>query len=173
MKSGRGCGTDRRLSCESFTQTQDGRVGRYATAQASEASRSNRVLEESMNTARTSLVDSFRCAFAGLWHALRTQRNARIHLSIAIMVVLVGVALKLTQCEWAIICLTIGFVFVAEMFNTVLEAVTDLVTEEYHPLAKQAKDVAAGAVLLAAIIAVAVGLLVLGPPLLARLGSRL
>jgi undecaprenol kinase len=89
------------------------------------------------------------------------------------MVVLVGVALKLTQCEWAIICLTIGFVFVAEMFNTVLEAVTDLVTEEYHPLAKQAKDVAAGAVLLAAIIAVAVGLLVLGPPLLARLGSRL
>lgn len=126
-----------------------------------------------MNTARTSLVESFRCAFAGLWHTLRTQRNARIHLSIAIMVVIVGMALNLKESEWAVIGLTIGFVFVAEMFNTVIEAVIDLVTEEYHPLAKQAKDVAAAAVLTAAMTAVAVGLLVLGPPLLTRLGWRL
>jgi undecaprenol kinase len=125
-----------------------------------------------MNTARTSLAESFRFAFAGLWHTLKSQRNARIHLSIAIMVVVVGVTLRLTRGEWAIICLTIGFVFVAEMLNTVIEAVIDVVTEEYHPLAKQAKDVAAGAVLLAAITAVAVGLLTLGPPLLARLGWK-
>lgn len=125
-----------------------------------------------MDTRRTSLVESFRYAFAGLWYTLRTQRNARIHLSIAIAVVVVGVGLNLSQGEWAIIGLTIGFVFVAEMFNTVVEAVIDLVTEEYRPLAKQAKDVAAGAVLTAAMTAVAVGLIILGPPLLARLGWK-
>jgi diacylglycerol kinase len=123
-----------------------------------------------MNAGRTSLVESFRYAFAGLWHTLRGQRNARIHLSIAIMVIIVGIALNLNGSEWAIIGLTIGFVFVAELFNTVIEAIIDLVTEEYHPLAKQAKDVAAAAVLAAAMTAVAVGLLILGPPLLTRLG---
>ena len=125
-----------------------------------------------MDTRRTSLVESFRYALAGLAYTLRTQRNARIHLSIAIAVVVVGVGLNLSQGEWAIIGLTIGFVFVAEMFNTVVEAVIDLVTEEYRPLAKQAKDVAAGAVLTAAMTAVAVGLIILGPPLLARLGWK-
>ncbi len=103
---------------------------------------------------------------------MKTQRNARIHISIAIVVIIVGIALKLKDIEWAIIGLTIGFVFVAELFNTVIEAVTDLVTEEYHPLAKRAKDVAAGAVLTAAMTAVVVGLLILGPPLLARLGWK-
>jgi len=125
-----------------------------------------------MNAGRTSLVESFRYAFAGLWHTLRGQRNARIHLSIAIMVIIVGIALNLNESEWAIISLTIGFVFVAELFNTVIEAVIDLVTEEYHPLAKQAKDGAAAAVLAAAMTAVAVGLLILGPPLLTRLGWK-
>ncbi len=125
-----------------------------------------------MNSARITLVESFRYAFAGLWHTLKTQRNARIHISIAIVVIIVGIALKLKDIEWAIIGLTIGFVFVAELFNTVIEAVTDLVTEEYHPLAKRAKDVAAGAVLTAAMTAVVVGLLILGPPLLARLGWK-
>jgi undecaprenol kinase len=125
-----------------------------------------------MYVRRRSLVESFHCAFAGLWHTFKTQRNARIHLSIAIIVVIVGAILNLKDVEWAIIALTIGFVFVAEMFNTVIEVIIDLVTEEYHPLAKQAKDVAAGAVLLAAMTAVGVGLLILGPPLLALLGWR-
>jgi len=123
-----------------------------------------------VDTRKRTLVDSFRYAFAGLWHALRTQRNIRIHLVVAIVVVILGIALNLPEGAWAIIALTIGFVFVAELFNSVVEAVIDLVTEDYHPLAKQAKDVAAGAVLIAAITAVAVGVLVLGPPLLARLG---
>ena len=123
-----------------------------------------------MDTSRRNLLDSFRCAFAGLWHALRTQRNLRIHVSIAIIVVITGMFLRLRRDEWAIIALTIGFVFTAELFNTVIEAVIDLVTEDYHPLAKKAKDVAAAAVLTAAITAVAVGLLILGPPLLSRLG---
>ncbi len=123
-----------------------------------------------MAASRRNLLDSFRYAFAGLWHALRTQRNIRIHVSIAIGVVVLGMAVGLRRDEWAIIALTMGFVFTAELFNTVIEAIIDLVTEEYHPLAKKAKDVAAGAVLAAAITAVAVGLLILGPPLLARLG---
>ncbi len=123
-----------------------------------------------MDASRRNLLDSFRYAFAGLWHALRTQRNMRIHFSIAVGVVVLGMAVGLHRDEWAIIALTVGFVFTAELFNTVIEAIIDLVTEEYHPLAKMAKDVAAGAVLTAAITAVAVGLLILGPPLLARLG---
>ena len=125
-----------------------------------------------MHVRRGGLVESFRYAFAGIWHTFKTQRNARIHLSIAIAVIVVGIILDLKPGEWAIIGLTIGFVFIAEMLNTVIEAMIDLVTEEYHPLAKQAKDVAAGAVLVAAITAVVIGLLILGPPLLARLGWK-
>jgi undecaprenol kinase len=127
-------------------------------------------LEVTMGIGRRGLVDSFRHAFAGLWHPLRTQRNARIHVAIAILVIIAGVVLDLQPMEWAIIGLTIAFVLVAETFNTVVEVIVDLVTEEYHPLAKQAKDMAAGAVLAAAVAAVAVGVLVLGPPLLTLLG---
>jgi diacylglycerol kinase len=125
-----------------------------------------------MRTQRGTLIESFQHAFAGLGHALRTQRNARIHVSIAVAVVLLGLALRLEPVEFAILTLTIGFVFVSELFNTVVETVIDLVTEEYHPLARQAKDVAAGAVLASSIAAVVVGLLVLGPPLLRLLGWR-
>jgi diacylglycerol kinase len=123
-----------------------------------------------MQPQRSTLIESFQHAFAGLGYALRTQRNARIHVSIAIVVVVLGVALHLEPIDWAILALTIGFVFVSELLNTVVETVIDLVTEEYHPLAKQAKDVAAGAVLASSITAVVVGLLILGPPLLRRLG---
>ncbi len=116
------------------------------------------------------MIESFQHAFEGLGYALRTQRNARIHVSIAVAVVLLGLALRLEPVEFAILTLTIGFVFVSELFNTVVETVIDLVTEEYHPLARQAKDVAAGAVLASSVAAVVVGLLVLGPPLLRLLG---
>ena len=111
------------------------------------------------------LVSCFRCALAGIWHTLRTQRNARIHLGITAGVVLLGVWLGLGWTEWAVLVLTVAVVFVAEMFNTALEATLDLACPAYHPLAKIGKDVAAGAVLLAAILAVVVGLLILGPHL--------
>ena len=104
-----------------------------------------------------------------MWHVLRTQRNARIHLSLALVAIVLGLWLGLSRIEWAIIVLTIGLVLAAESFNTVAEAAVDLATAEYHPLAKIAKDVAAGAVLLMAITAVVVGLLILGPPLWAAL----
>jgi diacylglycerol kinase len=115
------------------------------------------------------LFHSFRYAFAGLWYALRTQRNARIHLLVALAVTAMGLWLRLDAPRWAVLALTIALVIFAEMVNTVLEAIVDLITLEYHPLAQIAKDVSAGAVLVTAIAAVVVGLLILGPPLLARL----
>jgi diacylglycerol kinase len=96
---------------------------------------------------------------------LRTQRNARIHLAVATAVVAMGLWLRVSETEWAILVLTIGVVLTAEALNTVAEAAVDLATMEYHPLAKVAKDVAAGAVLLMAITAAIVGFLILGPPL--------
>ena len=117
-----------------------------------------------------SLLHSFRYAFAGLWYALCTQRNARVHLLAAVAVTAMGLWLRLDAVRWAVLVLTIALVFFAEMANTGVEATVDLVTPEYHPLAKVAKDVSAGAVLVTAMAAVVVGLLILGPPLLARLG---
>ncbi len=114
------------------------------------------------------LVESFRFAFAGLWYALRTQRNTRIHLTIAAGAIALGLWLGLTTTQWAVLALTIGFVLVSEMLNTVAETLVDLISPGYHPLAKTIKDVTAAAVLLGAIIAVIVGLLILGPPLWAQ-----
>ncbi|RLC97893.1 MAG: diacylglycerol kinase family protein [Chloroflexi bacterium] len=115
------------------------------------------------------IIESFRFAFAGLWYALRTQRNTRIHLIIAAGAVALGVWLSLSFTQWAVLTLTIGSVLVSEMLNTVAETLVDMISPDYHPLAKIVKDVTAGAVLLAAIVAVIVGLLVLGPPLWGRM----
>ena len=113
---------------------------------------------------------SFKFAGEGVLHAIRTQRNFRFHLVAAVVIALFGAWLRLLCESWAILALTIGVVLVIEMVNTAAEAMVDLTTPDYHPFAKLVKDVAAGAVLVVAITAVVVGLLVLGPPLLARLG---
>ena len=115
---------------------------------------------------KISRAQSFRYAFAGIWHTLKTQRNAQIHVVIAVFVVVLGLLLNLTFIEWAIIILTTGFVITAEMLNTAAEAAMDFATTEFNPQVKTVKDVAAGAVLVAALTAVVVGLLILGPPLL-------
>jgi len=114
---------------------------------------------------RRGLAASFGCAFAGLWHVIKTQRNMRIHLAVAIAVVAAGLGVGLDWTRWAVLALTMGFVLVAEMFNTVAEAALDAATPYYHPLVRVAKDVAAGAVLVTALVSIGVGLLVLGPPL--------
>jgi diacylglycerol kinase (ATP) len=114
-------------------------------------------------------LESFRYAFAGIWYTLKTQRNAQIHLGITMTIVILGLTLKLTRTEWAILMLTTGFVWATEMLNTVAEAAMDYATTDFNPQVKIVKDVAAGAVLIAAITAVIVGLLILGPPLLERL----
>ncbi len=110
-------------------------------------------------------LESFRYAFAGIWYTLKTQRNAQIHLGITTTIVILGLTLKLTRTEWAILMLTTGFVWATEMLNTVAEAAMDYATTDFNPQVKIVKDVAAGAVLIAAITAVIVGLLILGPPL--------
>ena len=108
---------------------------------------------------------SFYYAGSGLWYVIRTQRNMRIHLAIAAAALALGFILRLSPAELAVIVVTIAVVTVAEMVNTVAEACVDLATQEWHPIAKVAKDVAAGAVLLAAILAVVVGLLIFLPHL--------
>jgi diacylglycerol kinase len=116
--------------------------------------------------ARATFLRSFIYAWNGITYALRTQRNARVHLALALCALILGVALRISALEFALIFLAIMAVLVAELFNTVAEALVDLVTREYHPLARVAKDVAAGAVLLCAMFAVVIALLVFGPHLL-------
>ena len=106
---------------------------------------------------------SFHFAFQGIAYALRTQRNARVHAVAACLVIAAGIYFHISAVEWAILALTIGTVFSAEMINTVAELAVDLLTQHYHPMAKVAKDVGAGAVLVAAIAAVGVGVAVFGP----------
>lgn len=115
------------------------------------------------------LIASFRHAFAGIAYTVRTQRNARIHIGVSLAVIALGLWLGLSVTEWAVIVLTIALVFMAEMFNTALEASMDLACPNYHPLAKVGKDVAAGAVLVGSILAIVVGVLILGPHLWAWL----
>lgn len=105
---------------------------------------------------------SFRFAVEGIRTALREQ-NLKFHLVSAIIVVIVGIATGLTVAEWSIIILTITAVIGAELFNTAIERVVDLASPEIHPLAKQAKDVAAGAVLVFALASVIIGLLIFLP----------
>jgi len=112
---------------------------------------------------------SFRYAFEGCWHVLRTQPNAWIHAAATLAVVALAFWLKLSRTDWAILVITITIVWTAEFSNTAIEALVDLVSPSAHPLAKTAKDVAAGAVLLTAAAAVIVGLIILGPPLWGRI----
>lgn len=114
------------------------------------------------------LVRSFLHAVNGVIFVIRTQRNARIHVGMAVVVMVVGVWLGLERHDWAILAITIGAVLVGETINTAVEALVDLLSPQFHEQAKVAKDVSAGAVLLLSIAAIIVGLLVLGPPLWQR-----
>jgi diacylglycerol kinase len=121
--------------------------------------------QEPAKSAWAKFTASFRYAFSGLWYALRTQRNARVHLIVALLALGMGIVLHISAVEFALVFVAIAGVFVAEMFNTVFELCVDLASPEYHPLAKIAKDVAAGAVLFSSILSVIIGLLVFGPHL--------
>jgi diacylglycerol kinase (ATP) len=121
----------------------------------------------------SSRVVSFGHAFRGWHYVLRTQANAWIHSTVAAVVFVLGLWLHLPARDWAILILTTAVVFVAEFLNTAIEAVVDLASPEIHPLAKIGKDVGAAAVLVAALAAVLIGLLILGPPLWAKLTSLL
>ncbi|GAA4018912.1 diacylglycerol kinase [Hymenobacter fastidiosus] len=114
-------------------------------------------------------VASFGHAFRGVAAALRSEVHLRFHAGATVAAVGLGFYLRISRLEWALVALAIGAVWSAELLNTALEALTDLVSPEYHPLAGRAKDVAAGAVLVVALAALVVGLLVFGPPLVAMI----
>lgn len=116
-----------------------------------------------------SRIAAFGHAFRGWWYVLNTQHNAWIHSIVATIVFILGFWLNLPARDWAVIVLTIAMVFMAEFINTAIEAVVDLASPVHHPLGKVGKDVGAGAVLVAALAAILIGLLILGPPLWARL----
>ena len=115
------------------------------------------------------IVRSFYYAFAGLGYLLRTQRNARIEVVIGAAACAMAAWLGISRTEWAVLVFTMALVLILEGLNTAIEAAVDLASPQLHPLAKAAKDLAAGMVLIAAIASIAVGLLILGPPLWHRL----
>jgi diacylglycerol kinase (ATP) len=106
------------------------------------------------------IFDSFNYAFEGLIHVLRTQRNMRAHFLAAALVLVVALVVDVSKIELIVLLISIVFVLVAEMVNTAIEGAIDVATSSFDPMAKLAKDIAAGAVLLATINALAVGYLV-------------
>ena len=102
---------------------------------------------------------------------MKTQRNAWIHTAIAAAAFVLGIWLKISFSDWALITLTTAMVFMAEFVNTAIEAVVDLASPNKHPLAKIGKDVGAAAVLVAAFAAILVGLLILGPPFVIKMNE--
>jgi len=117
-------------------------------------------------TSRSGFLRSFSFAGQGVWHVVRTQRNMRVHLLAGLAAVAAGLILHIGAADWACVLTVIGLVLTAETLNTVVEALVDLCTDEYHPLAKAAKDMAAGAVLLSSAAAVGVAVAVFLPRLL-------
>lgn len=108
-------------------------------------------------------VRSFGYAFAGIFAFVRSEPHALLHFIATIIVVAAGCCLHVTGMQWIALLTVIGMVWITEMFNTVLEKVMDHVAPDYHPRVKWIKDVAAGAVLIAAIIALIVGLIIFLP----------
>lgn len=115
------------------------------------------------------LVRSFYHAFAGLFFLFHTQRNAQIHLFVGACAFAVAGWVGISRAEWGVLVLTSCCVIILEGLNTAIEAAVDLASPAVHPLAKSAKDLAAGMVLVAAIASVAVGVIILGPPLWEKL----
>ena len=114
-------------------------------------------------------LNSFTYPIKGLKYAYRNEQNLAFDIGMALLVVIAGFLFKVSVTEWALLALTIGMVLSLELVNTAIEAVVDLVTEEYHPLAKVAKDTSAAAVFIFAIVAIVVGIIIFGPKLFAIL----
>ena len=111
------------------------------------------------------LLASFKYAIAGIWRAFKQERNLKIHALAIVVVVVLGLCLHIDRFEWLALLLTIALVVGLELLNTAVEALVDLVTEEYRHFAAIAKNVAAGAVLFCAFVAVIIGLVIFIPHL--------
>lgn len=112
------------------------------------------------------LYKSFGYAFQGIFNTIRIERNIKIHCAAAILVTIFGIWLQISKTEWMICFILFGLILALELVNTAVEATVDLFTEERKPLAKKAKDAAAGAVLIVAIFAAVIGILIFIPKLL-------
>ncbi|WP_442595009.1 diacylglycerol kinase family protein [Neobacillus sp. D3-1R] len=109
------------------------------------------------------MSQTFKFAIEGMITCVIQERNFRIHIFISILVIAAAILLSISKTEWILILIAIGGMMVLEMMNSAIERVVDLVTNEYHPLAKQAKDIAAGAVLIYALLSVIIGIMIFGP----------
>ncbi|HID24627.1 MAG TPA: diacylglycerol kinase family protein [Planctomycetaceae bacterium] len=114
---------------------------------------------------RLSLAQSFRCAFSGLSFVFQTQRNIRVHAVAAVAGIVLGICVGLSRFEWAVLTLLIAAVFSAEIINTAIKLLVDLVSPEYHEAARAAKDAAAAAVLCLALASGVIALLFFAAPL--------
>jgi diacylglycerol kinase len=114
---------------------------------------------------KQSIIDAFKNAFHGVHFVVSTQRNARIHMLLTAIAILVSWFFNISLLEWAAIIIVIGMVWLSECLNTSIEKLTDLASPEFHILAKHAKDSAAAAVLMASITAAVVGLIIFLPKL--------
>ena len=119
------------------------------------------------------IIESFRYAVRGIAVAYREERQMKVHTATAIVAVLCGVVADLSRAEWAILALTIAMVITLELVNTAVERIVDMVTEEYHPLAEKAKDIAAGGVLIGAAASVIVGICLFGSRVIEWMGGFL
>ena len=106
-------------------------------------------------------IDAWKKAFNGIWYAIRTQRNIKIQLVVALIVLICGIVFRFSIMEWITIVIVTMLVIITETINTAIEETVNLCTDKYHPIAKIAKDTAAGAVVLSAITAVIVALLII------------
>lgn len=117
------------------------------------------------------LHKSFKFALTGIFYVFISQRNMRIHILTAFLVILAGFYFKIGLTEWIFLSIAITLVLAAETINTAIETLVDLYTQEFHPLAKRAKDLAAGAVLFTAVNAIVIGSIVFIPYLLQGAGK--
>ena len=110
--------------------------------------------------ARQGIIKAFNAAIEGIIYTFKSERNMKIHYCLAVIILVASLFLDLTRIEMIFLVFAISLVVIAEMFNTAIEKTIDMVTDEYHPLAKIAKDVAAGGVLIAALNSVVVGYMI-------------
>ena len=115
------------------------------------------------------VISSFKYAFQGMFSALKTERNLKIHVTIMILVIITGIVLKISKIEWIICIILFGLVIGGEMLNSAIETVVDIAMPDINPKAKFAKDAAAGAVLVFAIASAIIGFMIFGPKLIALL----
>ena len=109
------------------------------------------------------LINSFKYAICGIFTAFKTEKNLKVHFAIMLLVIIAGVVLKINEQEWIACIIVFGLVISAELFNTAIELTVDLAMPEKNEIAKKAKDIAAGAVLVTAIVAIVIGLIIFIP----------